>query len=276
MLYFLGGLIFACIVVVLIFIRTNRDTKKKISYKDRAILEASLENPHTDHKKFEPTVAQKVQPALKVEFPKDFKSEILRFKNKLDPDNEDFNMIFKSALEDLATGNYKGALDKMNNAVDLNQFDYKAIYCRGLLKCLLKEFDDAQNDFTETMRLEIEEKNALYFRGITKYEAEDLIGAEQDFNSFLLAVPEFIETNFYLGLICSKQERFDEAVTNFSKVINKDPKHGKAFFERGLVKFKEGNKEGCCKDLRASLTLGNLEAYHHIKEICEDGSVQPG
>ena len=276
MLYFLGGLILVCIIVILLFIRTSRDTKKQISYKDRAILEATFDNPQTDHKKFEPQVPKKVQPVIKFEYPKDFKSEILRFKNQQDPDNEEFNMVFKSAMEDLATGDYNGALNKMNNAVDLNQSNYKAIYCRGLLKCLLKNFEDAQNDFTETIQLEIDEKNALYFRGIAKYESDDLLGAEQDFNSFHIAAPEYIETNYYLGLICSKQERFDDAVTNFSKVINQDPKHGKAFFERGMVKFKEGNKEGCCKDLRASLTLGNLEAYHHIKEICEETPTQAG
>ncbi len=270
MLYFLGVVIVVSLLIILIFIRTSKDTKRKISYKDRAKLESTLDDVSALPKVVNTPVTKSIQPSLKVELPKDYKSEILRFKNRMDPDDEDFNMIFKSAFTELSSGDYKSALNNLNNAVNLKPFNFQVNYCRGLLNCLLKNYKDAIDDFTETIRLEIDEKNALYFRGVANFEAKDLIGAEQDFNSFASVESQFPETYLYLGMICSKQNRFDEASRYFSKVITLNPKHGKAFFERAMVKLKEDNKEGCCKDLRASLTLGNLEAYHHIKEICEE------
>jgi tetratricopeptide (TPR) repeat protein len=276
MFYFLGALILASLLVILIFIRTNKDTKRMISYKDRAKLESSLESSQSDSSG-EPVIvrtprvaAKSTQSELKVELPKDFKNEILRFKYFKDPDDENFNVVFNSAISKLTSGDYKNALYDFNGAVDLKPFSFQVIYCRGLLKSMMGNFIEAINDFTETVRLEIDEKNALYFRGIAKYESKDLIGADQDLNSFVMVVPQFAESYYYLGLICSKQHRTEEAIEYFSKVIKIKPNHGEAFFERGMAYQQDGNKEKCCKDLKTSFRLGNLEAYHFIKENCEE------
>jgi tetratricopeptide (TPR) repeat protein len=276
MFYFLGALIFISLLVIIIFIRTNKDTKRKISYRDRAKLESTLEFIPSEHEAINritntPNPVQKsTQPELKIELPKDFKNEILRFKYFKDPDDENFNMIFNSAISKLSSGDYSNSLTDFNEGVDLKPFCFQAIYCRGLLKCMMSNFKDAINDFTETVRLEIDEKNALYFRGVAKFESKDLIGADQDFNSFVMVVPRFAQTYYYLGLICSKQGRFDEAIEYFSKAIKITPNHGEAFFERGMAHLQEGDKVKCCKDLKTSFRLGNLEAYHFIKENCDE------
>jgi tetratricopeptide (TPR) repeat protein len=275
MLLFLASVIFISLVLIILFIRTKSDTKRTISYRDRIKLESDFDELASQasipKKTFTPVV-KTPQPEVKIEFPKDFKAEILRFKYFSDPDDENFSNTYKSAMAKLSGGDYRGALGDFSRAIDIKKFSFQAIYSRGLVKCILNNYKDAVNDFTETIRLEIDEKNPLYFRGIAKYESKDFIGAERDLKSYADVNPHYTETYFHLGLICSKQNRFDEAIKYFSKVTGIDPYHGKAFFERGMTKLKRGDGDNCCKDLKMAMSLGILEAYHYIKENCNENS----
>lgn len=276
-LYFLIASVLIGLIIIIFLIKNRNSNQRKVSYRERIKIESGFETLTAAIDQPKKTItpgAKKVQPALMVNQPKDFKVEIFRFKNYSLPDNEKFNEAIKSAITKLAGKDYSGALIELDNAADAEAFNYRAIYCRGLLKCVLKDYTDAIDDFTETIRLEMDEKNALYFRGLAYYELKDYHSAEMDFNSFATAYPKFTESYFYLGMICSAQERLDEAVNYFSKIIGIDPNNGKAYLERALIKFKKGEKESCCKDLKLAMNFGILEAYHYIKENCNDNTVQ--
>jgi hypothetical protein len=73
-----------------------------------------------------------------------------------------------------------------------------------------------------------------------------------------------------LGLINKDRNNQNSAIENFSIAIGKNPRHEAAHFQRAMVKNKNGDKEGCCEDLRKAYELGHLEAYHYIKQICEE------
>jgi tetratricopeptide (TPR) repeat protein len=113
------------------------------------------------------------------------------------------------------------------------------------------------------------EANVSYYRGLANYEARDYDHAILDFEGYVKAEDNFAEAYFNLAL-CYKQKRdYQKAIQYFSEAINKNPRHEVAYFERALLKDKVGDKENCIKDLKKAMELGNLEAYHYIKELSE-------
>ena len=169
--------------------------------------------------------------------------------------------------------NFSSALSDFSKAIESKPDDAPTYYCRGIAKCKLNNFDNSIIDFTEAIALQMEEINALYFRGLAKFETGEFHDAIIDLESFTKDVTDFPEAYYYLGLCYSKINQYNEAIQKFTTALDYKSNHSDAFFGRALAKEKSGDKEGCCSDLKRALNNGHLEAYHYLKQYCNDVKV---
>jgi len=59
-----------------------------------------------------------------------------------------------------------------------------------------------------------------------------------------------------------------KTLEDYTKVIELNPKSSKAYSNRGIAKFKSGDKNGGCMDWSKAGELGDYSAYDKIKEHC--------
>jgi tetratricopeptide (TPR) repeat protein len=77
------------------------------------------------------------------------------------------------------------------------------------------------------------------------------------------------EAYYDLGIYLKEKELVEEAIKYFSLAIQKKPTYASAYFERGLLKHKQNDKEGGCADLKKALESGHPEASDYLDELCE-------
>jgi tetratricopeptide (TPR) repeat protein len=266
----LAVLILGLIIMVIGFFRSGaKEFKPKLSIRERTELEKKIETK----KIIEPTT-KPVQPKqshpIKNSFPsKDIRDEINRFKTFFDIENDKLTQYIRSGIQKSQNQNYKSALEDFSQAVESKPFESVAHYCRGLTKLSLKNYESAASDFTETIRLQMKEPNALYYRGLANFGAKDLDHAIRDLTSYTNAEDNFDEAYFNLAICYKQKGDFENAIHFLNITIEKNPHHEVAYFERGLLKNKIDDKNGCCADLKKAMDMGHLESYHYIKELCD-------
>lgn len=80
--------------------------------------------------------------------------------------------------------------------------------------------------------------------GKALYESGDFAKAAIEFKNALQIQPASLESQFYLGLIAEKQDKFDAAAAAFQKVADADPKHFEANRKAGQYSLMGGSADG--------------------------------
>ena len=112
--------------------------------------------------------------------------------------------------------------------------------------------------------------DVFYQRGISKFKIGDKTGAMIDLTRYVSISKNNAEAFYYKGLLEFENEEYSMAIEDFDRTIMLNPNHESAYFKRGMAKNQVGNQEGCCKDLRTAYNKGNLEAFHYMKQFCDD------
>jgi len=71
------------------------------------------------------------------------------------------------------------------------------------------------------------------------------------------------EIHNIIGTRCADEENYPEALENFSKAIELNPKDAAAYFNRGTVKIEMGDYSGASADFRNSYNLNSTKPIHH-------------
>ena len=110
----------------------------------------------------------------------------------------------------------------------------------------------------------------FFQRGYARLQIQDTENALLDFRHYLSIEKNNPEAFYQKGLLEYDNENFHIAIEDFTNTIILKPNHEFAYFKRGLAKQKIGDIIGCCKDFKTAFEKGNLEAYHYIKQYCEN------
>ena len=134
--------------------------------------------------------------------------------------------------------NYKGAIIDYGKAIELDSKLYLAFFYRGWAKNQLKDYRGAIPDFTRCIELlDPSEKDLLAevynSRGTAKSDIKDYLGA----------------------------------ITDFTKAIQYNKLPG-TYYNRGLAKISNKQKESGCLDLSKAGELGYPDAYEAIQDLC--------
>jgi tetratricopeptide (TPR) repeat protein len=66
-----------------------------------------------------------------------------------------------------------------------------------------------------------------------------------------------------------KKKEFDKAITDYTKVIELDPKNPDTYVNRGDCYYKMKKKEEACKDWNKAKELGDVAVEKLIKKFCK-------
>ncbi len=281
MLYALGvvALIFIIYGLILFIKRGNKEFDAKLSLKERTELEKMLERQAKEEAEEELREKEEreikkpgeVTPKVKPVFPsKDLRSEIARYTTHLDINNTKVQHSIRNGVESFLNLDYNVALEEFSLAIEMNPKDTTGFFCRGLAKLQLKNFESAISDFTEAINLKIKEPNAFYYRALCYFNLRDIENAILNLNNYIGIESESSEAYFDLAVCLKQKESINDAIKYFSIAVEKDPGNKSAYFERGLLRHKLNDLEGCCADLKKALEMGHLEAYDHINKLCKD------
>jgi len=59
-------------------------------------------------------------------------------------------------------------------------------------------------------------------------------------------------------------------VSDFTEVINIDPKNALAYYNRASALSSLTKNDKACEDMRQSAKLGYADAFNHIRQLCSD------
>lgn len=85
--------------------------------------------------------------------------------------------------------------------------------------------------------------------------------------------PDDVFLNFGLAMELAKLGRFDEAVARFDRVVELDPKHCAAYFQKAKVLVQAGRDAEAAESLRAGIAAavraGDLHARDQMRQMLE-------
>ncbi|MGP8214494.1 MAG: tetratricopeptide repeat protein [Bacteroidia bacterium] len=89
-----------------------------------------------------------------------------------------------------------------------------------------------------------------------------------DFSKLIQIEPDFAFAYYNRAYVKYKLQDFNGAVDDYSKAIQIDPDMADAYYNRGLLLFCLGDKLNSCQDFSKAGELGRTEAYVLIKRYC--------
>ena len=185
---------------------------------------------------------------------------------KQDPQNSDayflLGMVFKEQNDEAR------AINAFQKAVDLDSDNKDAFIELGKLftnkgnPLALKYFDNAllidSLDFNAMMA------KAFYFQ--TKNQVSDAI---TEYKKILAHNPRYEFALFNLGLMYLDKDSLDQANNHFNIVLKESPTFYKAYYYRGFIAEKRGNKEDALKNYKQALEFNSAydKALEGVKRL---------
>jgi len=92
--------------------------------------------------------------------------------------------------------------------------------------------------------------------------------AINDYNKAIELNPKHSKAYYNRGLAKGELKDYRGAIQDFNKAIELNPNYAKAYYNRGIAKILLGQEDNGCLDLSKAGELGYAEAYEAIKESC--------
>ena len=173
---------------------------------------------------------------------------------------------------------YDRAIDEINQVLEKvpekrknDRADY--IFIRGRVHFDRGNYDTAFTDFQKAYTLNPRYQDANFYIGRTKLMQGDAEMAIRIFRNVIDLKPSKGEYRFYMGVVLEKQQRFSQALDEYRRVTEKDPRyalaHPEVYVIRGKLLSKLGyTKQGKQDVLRAlEIAPSNMDALVAIGEV---------
>lgn len=127
------------------------------------------------------------------------------------------------------------------------------------------DYNAAVELYTKAIEADSTNMNYVLKRGFACGLAARFEEAVLDYSSILNKMPDQIYALTSRGSAFNKLGKYEEALADFNRVLEIDPKNQEAFNNRGWSKKFLGDFEGACKDWHLSKRMGNEEAKIILK-----------
>lgn len=143
----------------------------------------------------------------------------------------------------------------------------------GNAKLASSNYLGAESDFSKAIKVNLKVVDA-YLEKLNKYNAmNEYQRTTSDMPDGFLYKHELAVPYYGHGLALAGQGKQNDALFDFEKAINIDPKYADAFCERGLIFINQGDKNKGCIDLLNSKSAGSEKAKNlYDKNVCAEVS----
>jgi len=97
----------------------------------------------------------------------------------------------------------------------------------------------------------------------------DKKGAIEDFTTAIKLKPAYTDLYYRRGELETDLELCEQAINDFSKVIDEDSTNSGAYYFKGMCLIKLKKKNEGCKDLVKAGELGYIYSYEQIQKYCK-------
>jgi len=144
-----------------------------------------------------------------------------------------------------------------NRAIEINGENPMAFVNRGIVLREMKRYEDSQKDFR--MAQSLDPKNALieFEMGLTSIAQNDGSAALAHLNQAVALQPNDPGTQLYRASLLYRLGRFDEAIADYTRVLEKadDALKPRAYIERGLAREQKQDFVSAAADYTAALMI---------------------
>lgn len=157
---------------------------------------------------------------------------------------------------------------------------------RGVERHAENDLKGALAAFNQAVEANARYAEAYRERGSVKYDQQDYTGAAADYDQALALNPRDAESFFQRGLVWSvleehyfkrkmdreRREHLDRAIVDFTKAVEIDGEHAKAYGARGIALLIQGRENDGNQDLAFAIKLNpDLEELldSRVKEVVE-------
>lgn len=214
----------------------------------------------------------------------------------------DFLALYNRALCSYNLKDYKTAIRDFTECIFLKKKDVNTYYMRGLSNFNLKEYKLAEKDFDTTLTynknfhkaycykgacLNEDKKYSeglklldiaasitstfeptFFYRNVSRYYTGDYEGGLSDCEKAIALQKSYL-TTFWKGSHLIELKRHKEAAIIFDTVIAHEPKNAKAYFNRSLCHYDNGDYKTGLKDVTSAIELSpSSPSYYYQRGLC--------
>ncbi|MCI0712942.1 MAG: tetratricopeptide repeat protein [Chloroflexi bacterium] len=163
----------------------------------------------------------------------------------LEEEPGDLEMLFYSAVSNIALENYDGAIDTLTDIIERDYGKLGEAYMqRGIAELALGETDSAIRDFTQAIQQDETLAEAYYRRGLAHRDLSNNEDAIADFTRAIELDTTFGAAYYYRGEIYLNQSDYETAIADFDLAIQFDfDEIYKAYLDRGFAYSNIGNPD---------------------------------
>lgn len=170
---------------------------------------------------------------------------------------------------------YFTTIEQCTNRLQSEPLHQSTLMLRAYCLTQVEDFNSALNDYDLIVKHYPANVLAYFCRANARIREAETSKDGLTQATFMLALndlymalqldPQLIYAVYNIGYIHLLQEKYSDAIAQFTQCINTYPDFAEAYYNRGLIYIFQGNKEQGRKDLSKAGELGLHEAYNIIK-----------
>ena len=168
----------------------------------------------------------------------------------------------------LNSGDYEKAVKNFNKSIEKNDKFVDAYFNRALSYTYLKKYDEAINDYSIVIQLDPNNEVSFFNRSRIFNLKKEYQKALSDLNSAINIDKKFIKAYFDKAQVMKKMRNLDGAISTYTDLIEVLPNDPIPYYNRGLIKYRNGDKKGACED--ATLSKSKNGFYTDIDIVLKE------
>jgi tetratricopeptide (TPR) repeat protein len=195
---------------------------------------------------------------------------IKHFSQALNTNPTDTSALSGIIRAHLLAENLKDAQKVIDNAIQHHPNNPEFHIRRGILNNLRGQPRKAITDFDTAIGLSNGTNNIqiLINRGIAYIQDERYDDAINDFTEVLNINPRYAPALNQRAFSYYKLGNFNESINDYNKIIDLNPENAMNYYNRGMAYLRSGNKAKACTDFHQSCRRGNRNACKMIMSEC--------
>jgi tetratricopeptide (TPR) repeat protein len=163
--------------------------------------------------------------------------------------------------------NYNTSITQYEQCILRNPRFIPAHFNLAFARSEMISFINSLGDYSSVVK--IKEDKDVYDNQPKSSQDIDYNDAISDYNKVIRLDPSFSFAYYNRGTLKAYMKDFEEAMDDFDKAIKENNSLGEAYFNKGLVLLYLKKHEEGCKNISKSGELGIEEAYNVIKRYCK-------
>ncbi|WP_236139498.1 tetratricopeptide repeat protein [Mongoliitalea daihaiensis] len=177
--------------------------------------------------------------------------------------------LFQEGIRHLEESDYQKAITYFDRAIDKQADFTSALNAKGIALIQLAQYDRAIETLNRSIKIDSLSYKPYYNRGNAWFEKGEYRAAVMDYNTANGLEPGVLDIYFNRGVALMGMEEYEDAIFDFEILIQENPEHPRAWFNKGKSEFWNNDPVSSINSLTRAVDLDNSngEAYYLIGTI---------